>query len=792
MSHTESTPHRSATGSIIFYKQHRNKFLFHATNTILEIKVLNDKIFKIRYSQDRDFEPDFSYATNNAHTAALGFLNFEENEEFYIIYTNFIHCFIKKSDLKISFFNTEKQIILDETAGYSFEENKEFGGYNVYCGKKIQEEEVFFGLGDKPTELNLKGRRFTNWCSDIPAFQKDQDPLYKSIPFYSGLHHGIAYGIFFDNTFKTYFDFGLNESSTTCFWSEGGEMSYYFIYGPELIEVTAQYTLLTGAPQLPPLWSLGYQQCKWSYFPDSKVEEIANSFRSHQIPCDSISLDIDYMDKYKCFTWHPEYFPNPKELINSLKNKGFKTVVIIDPGIKIEKGYEIYDEGKASDYFCKRADGPLMKGTVWPGSCNFPDFTDPSVRVWWGHLFREFIELGIEGFWNDMNEPAVFETGTFPLDVRHIYEGMLCSHRKAHNVYGMLMARSTFEGLKTLRPNERKLVISRAGYSGTQRYGAVWTGDNMSTWEHLWIANIQCQRLASSGISFCGSDVGGFIGEPNGELFARWIQMSIFHPFLRAHATSEYGDKEPWVYGEAYIKIIKKAIELRYQLLPYIYSAFWQYVNQGLPILRTLVMLDQKNHETYYRIEEFAIGDHLLTCPIRNEGALGRRLYLPQGDWYYYYNDVLYEGRKEYWIETNIECNPLFVRAGAVIPFYPVQQHVGEKEINSIQLHIYYNKNEQPINSLLFEDDFKSYNYENGVYCLRNFTTQLVQKEYQFKQEISGTYPTTIIEFEIKLHGFPNVKSIKTNEVTTKFSKETNTYTFNMPSNISSFKIELA
>ena len=791
MSQTERNSSRTVTGSIVFYKQHRNKFLFHASNTILEIKVLNDKIFKIRYSQDRDFEADFSYATNNANIPILGFLNFEENTEYYIIYTFYVHCYIRKKDLKISLFNTKDEIILDETEGYSFEENKDFGGYNIYCSKLIQEEEVFFGLGDKPTELNLKGRRFTNWCADIPAFQKDQDPLYKSIPFYSGLHHGIAYGIFFDNTFKSYFDFGLNEQDTARFWAEGGEMSYYFIYGPDLIDVTAQYTLLTGAPQLPPLWSLGYQQCKWSYFPDTKVESIANAFREHQIPCDSISLDIDYMDQYKCFTWHPEHFPDPKTLISSLKTQGFKTVVIIDPGIKIEKGYPIYDEGKASDYFCKRADGPLMKGTVWPGPCNFPDFTDPSTRIWWGHLFREFLDLGIEGYWNDMNEPAVFETGTFPLDVRHIYEGMLCSHRKAHNVYGMLMARSTFEGVKTLYPTERKLVISRAGYSGSQRYGAVWTGDNMSTWEHLWIANIQCQRLASSGISFCGSDVGGFIGVPNGELFARWIQMSIFHPFLRAHATSEFGDKEPWVYGEKYTKIIKTAIELRYQLLPYIYSAFWQYVNQGMPMIRTLVMLDQQNPDTYYRMEEFSLGDHLLTCPIGNEGALGRYLYLPQGNWYYYYTDVLHEGRKEYWIETNIECSPIFVKAGAVIPFYPIQQHVDELNITSLTLHVYYNHDTCLVNSQLFEDDYKSYQYETGVYCERNFTTQLIGDIYHFRQVIAGTYPSKITNFKFVLHGFQSVANIQTNIGVLTFSKENNTYVFEAPATTNEIQLKL-
>lgn len=791
MSQTESSHIRSVSGNAVFYKQHRNKFVFHGTNTNLEINVLNDKILKFRYSQDGDFAPDFSYATNNSQFAKLGFLNFEENTEYYIIYTFFVQCYVRKEDLNVSIYNTKHEVILEDEGGYSFEENKSFGGYNVYCEKVIQDEEHFFGLGDKPTELNLKGRRFANWCSDTPAYEKDQDPIYKTIPFYAGLHHGLSYGVFFDNTFKSYFDFGLEDADKVCFWAEGGEMCYYFIYGPDLIDVTSQYTLLTGAAQMPPLWSLGYQQCKWSYFPDTRVEEIANSFREYQIPCDAIYLDIDYMDNYKCFTWHPTNFPEPQKLINSLKFKGFKTVIIIDPGIKIEKGYAIYDEAKASDYFCKRGDGPLMIGSVWPGPCNFPDFTDPSVRVWWGHLFKELLDLGIEGYWNDMNEPAVFETGTFPPDVRHIYEGMLCTHRKAHNVYGMLMARSTFEGVKTLQSSERKLVISRAGYSGSQRYGAVWTGDNLSTWEHLWVANIQCQRLSTSGLSFCGSDVGGFIGKPNGELFARWIQMAVFHPFFRAHATSEFGDKEPWVYGENYTQIIKKSIELRYKLLPYIYSAFWQYVSEGKPMIRTLVMLDQQNPETYFRMEEFALGDHILAVPIGSEGALGRYLYLPKGNWYYFYNDKLHEGRKEYWIDTNIDCIPIFVRAGAVIPFYPVQQYVGEKEITNLELNIYFNKESEIVNSQIFEDDFKSYNYESGEYVVRKFSTQFSKKSFQIKQQIEGVYQSKITVFTIKLHGVETIKSINVTGDKIEFIKEENIFTFDLASNFSNIIIDM-
>jgi len=778
-------------GDVLLYKQKSNVFYFYATNTILEITVHSDKVIRFRYSQDGDFHQDFSYAVMQPELPPLGFLNIEENDKFYIIYTFFLHCYISKETLEITIYNTKGELVLADKGGYSFQENKDFGGYNVYCKKVMQTDENFYGLGDKPTDLNLKWRRFVNWCADTPAYSRDQDPLYRAIPFYMGLvKDTAAYGVFFDNTFKTFFDFGLNESDTVTFWAEGGEMNYYFIYGPELLDVSASYTCLTGKAKLPPLWALGFQQCKWSYFPEAKVKDIANKFRKEQIPCDAIYLDIDYMDQYKCFTWNETHFPSPQKMVAELKEMGFKLAVIIDPGIKIEQGYEIFDHGKAGEYFCKRADGPYMKGTVWPGQCYFPDFTDPSVRIWWGRLFAHFVKIGIEGFWNDMNEPAVFETGTFPLDVRHMYEGLLCSHRRAHNVYGMQMARATSEGLRILDPKKRKLVISRAGYSGVQKYAAVWTGDNMSTWEHLWLANVQCQRLSISGLSFCGSDVGGFIGQPNGELFARWVQTSIFHPFFRAHATSEFGDKEPWVYDKPLVDNIRKFIELRYQLLPYIYTTFRQYVHHGTPMIRPLVFLDQFSADTWYRQDEFGLGDLLLICPISAEGSLGRVLFLPKGNWYYYFSDQLFEGRKEHYISTSLHNMPLFVKAGGILPHWPVQQYVDEIKITTATLHIYYNPAHEEIVSELYEDDYVGYDYQTEDYLLRSFSNTSKLDSVVINQFTEGTFESKLFTFDCILHGFPPIHYIIVDENEIKYNVVNEQIHFSVSQDFSHCRIE--
>ena len=534
-------------------------------------------------------------------------------------------------------------------------------------------------------------------------------------------------------------------------------MNYYFFYGPKMNDVVESYTDLTGKPhQLPPLWALGFHQCKWSYYPKSRVKEVTDKFRELEIPCDAIYLDIDYMDGFRCFTWNKEYFPEPKKMIKELADKGFKTVAIIDPGIKIDKDYKIFKEAIENDYFCRRADGDYMKGKVWPGACYFPDFTNPDVREWWSGLFKELIEeTGIKGVWNDMNEPAVMEVPnkTFPDDVRHDYDGHPCSHRKAHNVYGMQMARATYQGLKKYSYPKRPFVITRAAYSGTQRYTSTWTGDNVATWEHLWIANIQAQRLALSGFSFAGSDIGGFAEQPSGELFARWVQLGVFHPFFRVHSSGEHGDQEPWSFNPDITAIVKKYIELRYQLLPYLYTAFWNYVDHGTPLLKSLVLYDQEDVQTHYRTDEFIFGEHILACPVLEANTKGRRMYFPRGDWYNFWTDELINGGKEMWVDADIDVMPTYIRAGAIIPKFPIQQYVGEKEITQVTLDVYYKEGKE--SSQLYSDAQDGYDYTKGRYSLRNFKFTGRKKELIINQFKEGKFITAYTQFKIQIHGLP-------------------------------------
>jgi len=751
---------------VITFKKDVDTLYFSTDNdVVLQLTVLRDSVLRFRYSTTGTFGNDFSYAITQYASTGYNHLTIDEDETHYIITTSKLICHILKEDLRVSLYDAkDNKLINQDEAGFHWEESYEFGGNIVKMSKLSNDGESYYGLGDKPNHLNMKGKRYQNWVTDSYAYGKDTDPIYKAIPFYTGLHNKKAYGIFFDNSFRSYFDFSQERRNVTSFWADGGEMNYYFIYGPQMQDVIESYTDLTGKPhQLPPLWALGYHQCKWSYYPESKVKEITSTFRKLKIPCDAIYLDIDYMEGFRCFTWNKEHFPDPKRMVKELADDGFKTVAIIDPGIKIDKEYSVFREALEKDYFCKRADGPYMKGKVWPGECYFPDFTNPEVREWWSGLFKELIEdIGIKGVWNDMNEPAVMEVPnkTFPDDVRHNYDGNFCSHRKAHNVYGMQMARATYQGLKKYAYPKRPFVITRAAYSGTQRYTSTWTGDNVATWEHLWIANVQAQRMAMSGFSFVGSDIGGFAEQPQGELFTRWIQLGIFHPFCRVHSSGDHGDQEPWAFDEDVTDIVRKFIELRYQLLPYLYTAFWHHVDQGTPILKSLVLYDQDDVQTHYRTDEFVFGESILVCPIIEQNARGRRMYIPRGNWYNYWTNERIKGGKELWVDADIESMPIFIKEGAIIPKYPVQQYVDELDFDEVTLDVYFKEGKEV--STLFDDANDGYDYTKGRYSLRTFKLSGKENQLIIQQHKEGKYTTKYKAFNLKIYGLPfEVKEIQ-------------------------------
>ncbi|MDA7501876.1 alpha/beta hydrolase-fold protein [Chitinophagales bacterium] len=725
-------------------------------DVLLRVYVLESGLLRFRYAVDGYFVPDFSYAVDPAYRPIYPEVEVSDDGKFVQLQTDRLRLKVNRENFNVSIYDLNGAVILAEEKGFHWEFFEEHGGDIVQMTKRIQKSEMFCGLGDKPVEQNLRGKRFANWGMDEYGFHKNTDPLYKNINFFCAKHHNQSYGIFFDNTFKTHYDFGKERDDVYSFWAEGGEMNYYFFYEESLLAVSTAYTRLTGTAEMPPLWALGYQQCKWSYYPESQVKEVTGKLRELKIPCDAIYLDIDYMDGFRCFTWDIEKFPDPKRMISELAADGFKTMVIIDPGIKIDKNYSVFTEALEKDYFCRTADGPYIKGKVWPGDCYFPDFTKPEVREWWTGLFKGLIEHdGVAGVWNDMNEPALFEmeSKTLPLTVRHDFDGHPCSHRKAHNIYGMQMARATHKGVKRYSGDKRVLVITRSGFGGLQRYSSVWTGDNIATWEHLEIAHWQTQRLSICGVSFNGTDIGGFIDQPTPELYARWVQMAVFHPFFRTHSSGDHGDQEPWSFGEEALNIARQYIELRYKLLPLIYTAFYQYHKEAIPMLRPVAF--DKNASRFFdnRTDECFFGEHLLFSPIMKEGQTMKTVLLPEGEWYSYWDGEEFKGNRPTEVPAALDSMPIFIRAGAVIAEWPVQQYVDEKEIEGVTLKIFYKDGEEK--SHLYIDKYDGYGYQTGDYRYSTFDVKGDDDNLEIHHSWEGEHSPKHKYFELQFIGLP-------------------------------------
>jgi alpha-glucosidase len=499
----------------------------------------------------------------------------------------------------------------------------------------------------------------------------------------------------------------MGKSSPTkySFGADGGELDYFVFTGgvdrsPK--KILEDYARLTGKTPLPPIWALGNQQSRWSYFPEKRVREIADGFRSRKIPLDVIYLDIDYMNGYRVFTWDKARFPDPKKLVSDLRSDGISTVLIIDPGIKVDPSYEVYADGKRRGLFVKNPDGSELNRNVWPQASAFPDFTDPRAREWFGSQFKGHIDEGIAGFWNDMNEPGVFLTEqtpkpdtfhhpdkTFPYDTPHAGDGNPGTHRRFHNVYGMQMARSTFEGVKKLRPEKRPFVLTRAGFAGVQRFSAVWTGDNYASWDQLALTIPMLANLSISGVPFVGADAGGFNDRPSGELYARWLQAAVLTPFLRSHSVGWAGDKEPWEFGDEITAINRRSIELRYRFLPYLYTLFYQHERTGQPVMRPLWYEFPEDKLTYLNSDEFMLGDDVLVAPVVKEGMRNRDVYLPAGTaWVNWWTGEKLDGGKQHRVDVPLDRLPIFVRLGAVIATQDVIQHTGQMADVSITLNV--------------------------------------------------------------------------------------------------------
>ncbi len=659
-----STPQPTSLGNLKEWSNIASGLTAHTDNGNFRIAVYNANTIRITITRANHYE-DFSYAviSNPSETK----FHIDDHADYLRVSTDAIRLTVSKSPVRFRFSTVDDRLISEDDAAFGTMWN----GEQVTTYRKLQEGERFIGLGEKTGPLDRRGNGYTNWNSDAFGYGSGADPLYCSIPFFIGIHHHLVYGIFFDNTHKAYFNFGASNNRFSSFAADAGEMDYYFMHDTSVAGIITHYTTLTGRTEMPPRWGIGYQQCRYSYYPDKEVLTLAQTFRDKNIPADAIVMDIHYMDDYKIFTWSKKNFPDPKGLMDQLKALGFQIVIMCDPGIKVEEGYRAYDEGMQNDVFIKYPDGSPYSGAVWPGWCHFPDFTRPETRSWWQEQFKETVDLGVEGFWNDMNEIATWGQ-MLPENIGMSFEGNGATMRRGRNVYGFQMARSTYEAAKALLKGKRPFNLTRAGYAGVQRYGAVWTGDNVSYDEHMILGVRMISSMGLSGIPFAGYDTGGFVGEASSRLFARWISIAAFAPFFRVHTMINTRDSEPWSYGEEVEQIARNYISFRYRLLPYIYSLFYAASETGIPLQRSLALEWPHNPRIFdgQFHNQFLLGPSILVIPVESDKEYVKA-YLPEGTWYSLYQGQRYGGDQEVILECPLRRLPVFVRAGAILPMQP-------------------------------------------------------------------------------------------------------------------------
>jgi alpha-glucosidase len=698
------------------------------SSTILQVIALRDDALRIRLASG-GLPEDASWAVSADIRHQTVDVSPESLPDAYGFRTKLLRVRIERDTLRLTVSDLQGNVLQEDEPGWP----AEFHGGSFRVFKKMPADEHYFGLGDKAGPLDRRGQSFRLWNTDAFLFQESTDPIYKSIPFFVTMRDGRSMGFLLDNTWSTNFDFGLAERNIYSFGAEGGPVDYYLFYGPDPKQVIRTYAWLTGLPPLPPRWSLGFQQSRFSYETEKRVREIASHLRADKIPSDVLYLDIDFQKDHRPFTVDPAKFPHFDQMLADLKRENFHVVAITDLHIAklADSGYTPYDSGVSGNHFVKNGDGSTYVGTVWPGPSVFPEFTRPKTREWWGTLYKNFLGEGIAGFWNDMNEPSVFQTDnqTMPDNVQHRIEepgfhARLASHLEIHNVYGMENSRATYEGLLRLNPDLRPFVLTRATYAGGQRYAATWTGDNTSSWNQLRLTTPMLLNLGLSGFGMCGADVGGFIGTPSPELLTRWTELATFQPIDRNHTNKGSGDKEVWVHGPVQEAIRRRYIEERYRLLPYLYTVVEESSRTGMPIVRPLFLefpdvtkdlrpfdLDASN--------EFLLGPDLLVAPPPfPEQPDSYSLKLPPGIWYDYWTGAKIQGtpkgeavRESLTIQPVLDTLPVYVREGSIVPVQPLVQSTEEIPQGELTLRVYPGND---CHGSVYLDDGKTFAYSRG------------------------------------------------------------------------------
>jgi alpha-glucosidase len=801
-----AAPKSAARASVMLDRLSSSKMLgngmeIHSGPAVMTVTALRDDVLRVRVGPEGTLPEDASWAVLPEARAAkvtVAAANVPDAVEF------------KTAKLIVSV-DRAMRLRVTDLEGHVIDQDEpgrptEYYGKSFRVTKMSPPDEHYFALGDKPGPLDRRNMAFTMWNTDAFGFQESTDPIYKSIPFVLTMNDGRAAGLFLDNTWRTSWEFNKRQRDAWSFTAPNGPLDYYILYGPDPKQVLGEWAWLVGHTPLPPKWSLGFQQSRYSYYPETEVRDIAKHLRVDHIPADVIWLDIDYQQDNRPFTVDRKRFPHFEQMIKDLAAEDFSTVTIVDLHVaKLQNaGYKPYDTGVAGDHFVKMPDGSTYVGTVWPGPSVFPDFTQKSTRDWWGTLFATFMKDGVAGFWNDMNEPAIFNvpSKTMPDDVQHRidepgFAKRTANHLEIHNVYGMENTRGTHDGMATIAPNLRPFVMTRASYAGGQRYAATWTGDNSSTWNHLRLTTPMLENLGLSGFAMAGADVGGFAGTPQADLLTKWLEVAAFQPIDRDHTAKGTAYQEPWVNSPEQENIRRRYIEERYRLMPYLYTTTEEMSRTGVPIVRPLFVefpdaTDDKHPMDNDTPNEFLFGPDILVAPAPYPDELDDYfVQLPPVTWYDYWTgaklpplpkmssrDLEQPGAKEemerlmapFHIKPSLDVLPVFVREGAIVPIAPLTQSTKETPKGPLTLRVYLPKTAagalpqsgstetgtQPCAGSVYLDDGVTLDYQKGQYMREQFSCTVSGNTITVKAAPrEGSYTPWWTVLHIEVYGGP-------------------------------------
>ena len=764
-------------------RQLPNGIEIRSGSAVMQVTALRKDLLRVRVDPAGSLPEDASWAVLQDARKASVAVQPRNSESAVGFTTGALQISIERDPLAMTVTDTSGNVVVQDIP----ERPVEFHGSSFRVYKRSPEDEHYFGLGDKPGPLDRRNEAFVNWNTDAFGWQESTDPIYKTVPFVMTFRHGVAGGVFLDDTWRSSFDFNKELRDGYSFGSEGGPLDYYILYGPTPKEVLGEWAWMTGTVPLPPMWTLGYQQSRYSYYPESEVRRIANRLRSERIPADAIYLDIDYQFKFRPFTVDPERFPHFDQMVRDLAAQHIHTVLITDLHIANapNQGYKPYDEGMAGDHFVKNPDGSVYTGVVWPGPAVFPDFTQKTSRDWWGTLYADFVRTGVSGFWNDMNEPALFQVAskTMPDETRHrIYEPgfekRVATHLEIHNVFGMENSRGTYEGLRRLAPDRRPFVLTRASYAGGHRYAATWTGDNSSTWNHLRQTVPQLLNLGVSGFGLAGADVGGFAGSPQPELLTKWLEVAAFQPIDRDHTSMGTNPQEPWEDGTTEdLNIRRRFIETRYRLMSYLYTTAEEMSRTGVPMMRPLFVEFPVASKDGHPLDlntgnEFLLGPDLLVAPSPYPDMLDDyQAVLPPVGWYDFWtgervgvqgqeaprvgNDNVPDNDLQISLHPSVDTLPVFARAGSIVPIQPLVQSTDEKPVGPLTLRVYPpSRSGDACEGSLYLDDGISYAYQKGEFLRLKFSCERTSTGVTVKIGArEGSYTPWWTQFSVEIYG---------------------------------------